>query len=135
MKSGNFCSYVQIVVLPFFCGPGPECRGIDNRAHALAQAKLHISRHYIAVGTTEHMSAFMQTLEVLLPRYFTNITALFHKRDKETRESYRTVKRPTIRDDTRQILRNNMAKEYELYEFVKQRFYNQYQKVIRMLKS
>ena len=130
-------SYGAPEYLIFFCGQSSVCtddaKNKSDRA-ALSLAKKHIEEHFLFVGLLEHIKDSFALLEHLQPSMFTGLLRTYEERKSDTRitstpEQYRH--RPT--NETRKMLRNLLANEYELYEFVKERFMRQYFDVFKRL--
>jgi len=126
-QQGSACRYVQNIVLPFFCGHAPFCR--ERSGETLARAKSVIRSQYMVVGLTEDLPAFMDVLETMMPRIFHNAPVVYNKTREDLLGKFKTTKRYEVSEKTRKILLNNMATEYNLYKFVKQRFYDQLHKM------
>ena len=117
--------------LPFFCGNLVECE--ENKTFALEKAKQNIVDHYTVVGVVEELYNFLFVLENLMPRYFANVR-LQYMVNGRTRVENVGVHRGNhmkLNETTRGILRLALANEYELYEFIKDRFYIQFQQVLK----
>ena len=106
---------------------------IENKTFALERAKQNIADYYTIVGIVEELYNFLFVLENLMPRYFANIR-LQYMANGRTRIENMGLHRGNytkINETTRRILRLALANEYELYEFIKQRFYLQFQQVLK----
>ena len=117
--------------LPFFCGNLVECE--ENKTFALERAKQNIIDYYTVVGIVEELYNFLFVLENLMPRYFANIR-LQYMANGRTRIENVGVHRGNyteLSETSRGILTLALANEYELYEFIKQRFYAQFQQVLK----
>jgi dermatan/chondrotin sulfate uronyl 2-O-sulfotransferase UST len=125
--------------LIYFCGQSPICNdAIPGRISnaALSLAKANIERHYIYVGLLEYIKNSFEILEHLQPSIFSGIVRIYHQvkydsRKTSTPEEYR--RRPN--NKTREILRELLVSEYELYEFVRERFFRQYSRIFHRLPS
>lgn len=116
--------------LIYFCGQSSICSD-TNPGHmgkaALALAKRNIEQHYIHVGLLEYIKNSFEMLEHLQPSIFLGLVQAYQQIKNESRitstpEQYRH--RPS--NKTREILRQLLLPEYELYEFVRERFFRQY---------
>ncbi|CAF1627286.1 unnamed protein product [Adineta ricciae] len=117
-------------ILPFFCGHDPKCESLSN--YSLNEAKKNIINHYTVVGVVEELYNFLFLLERLFPRFFRNISLRYMSDDQIRIESSTrtTGKRPEPSNSTKAALRKALALEYDLYDFVKTRFQNQFQQVL-----
>ena len=119
-------------ILSFFCGQAEVC---DDKLQqpsshaALALAKSNIERFYIYVGILGYMETSLELLEYIHPRLFAGIadiyrTGLTRKRVGVTPKKYRHE----ISNQTRTTLIRLLQPEYELYNFVRQRLFDQYRR-------
>ncbi|CAF1533167.1 unnamed protein product, partial [Didymodactylos carnosus] len=116
-------------VVPFFCGQHPDCQRIDD--WSLKRAKQNINQFYTVIGITEDLYKFFYVLEKLLPLYFKNVCLLYMKEGSERAENQlysKYKKKPS--NDTIAILRRYLTHEYDLYDYVKSRFYTQYRQLV-----
>jgi len=66
-KHGKGCAPEDLwVQIPYFCGHHADCWKPGN-AWALQQARENVVRHYLLVGVTEEMGAFLTVLQQALP--------------------------------------------------------------------
>ncbi|XP_071946134.1 uronyl 2-sulfotransferase-like [Antedon mediterranea] len=122
---GNNLQYI----IPFFCGDSPECLTLNSRV-PLEIAKQNVERDFIMVGLLEDFRSTVAVLEKLLPEvfngaanYLTNPNTNFNCRKGKYVTKYKVP--PT--DEVRAILYQEMALEYEFFEFIKQRLNKQKQ--------
>jgi hypothetical protein len=120
-------------MISFFCGQASLCDDSEHRptsSAALTLAKANIERFYDFVGILEYMKNSLELLEHVHPPLFTGITRIYQHKMKQTRLKVTPYKhRSGISNETRAILLGLLKPEYELYEFVRQRFFNQYMKI------
>ena len=120
-------------MISFFCGQAPLCDDTKQRPNssaALALAKANIERFYAFVGLLEYVESSLELLEHVYPPLFTGITDIYRNRIKGRRMKVTPDKhRAGISNETRAVLLQLLKPEYELYEFVRQRFVNQYRKI------
>ena len=120
-------------MVSFFCGQESMCDDTKRRPNssaALALAKSNIERFYLFVGLLEHMDSSLKLLEHIFPSFFAGIADV-HRRHLKLAPVHVTPRkhRHQISNETRTVLLQLLKPEYELYEFVRQRFINQYRKI------
>lgn len=116
--------------ISFFCGQAAICddaTGQPNTEKALALAKHNIERYYAHINVLEYIENSLELLEYNHPVIFGGITDIYRVTLNRSlvHETPREYRHP-ISERTRAILRNLLKHEYELYDFVKQRFIAQY---------
>ncbi|CAF3209734.1 unnamed protein product [Rotaria sp. Silwood2] len=120
-------------MLPFFCGNEIECE--KNKTFALNKAKENIVNYYTVVGIVEELYNFLFVLEHLMPRYFANIRLTYMSKGMRRTDNIRSnsskTKGPS--EVNKRALRAALVYEYELYDFIKQRFHLQFQQVLKTL--
>lgn len=119
-------------ILSFFCGQAQVCddkfQQPSSRA-ALALAKRNIERFYIYVGILGYMETSLELLEYIHPRLFVGIADIYRTGLKSKRVGSTPKKhRYEITNQTRTILIRLLQPEYELYNFVQQRLFDQYRR-------
>lgn len=120
-------------MISFFCGQESLCDDTKRRPNssaALALAKYNIEHFYLFVGLLEYMDSSLKLLEHVYPSFFAGIADV-HRRQLKLAPVHVTPRkhRHRISNETRAILLQLLKPEYELYEFVRQRFVNQYKKI------
>ncbi|CAF1332592.1 unnamed protein product [Didymodactylos carnosus] len=113
-------------LLGFFCGHQSYC-GEVNSFRAFQQAKWNIEKYYTVVGLTEQFDEFLFVLQRLIPRYFRNVYQLYQTEGKphlnKQPDGYAgRIPVPVTLNKLKFLLKY----DYELYNFVKKRFYEQY---------
>ncbi|CAG9567534.1 unnamed protein product [Danaus chrysippus] len=107
--------------VPFFCGHAAECWR-PGSSWALQQAKHNLVQHYLVVGLTEDMLAFISVLEASLPRMFKGATDHYRSSNRSHLRQTSAKIEPSQRtiDKIQQSLIWKM--ENELYEFASEHF-------------
>lgn len=115
----------------FFCGHDPQCETRSN--FTLKRAKKNVIENYVVIGFVEELYNFFFVLEHILPRYFKNIclTYMSSGHTREEKKTWTRGLRPEPLEKTKQLLREALADEYELYDFVKQRFHMQMRQILK----
>ncbi|XP_066983415.1 heparan sulfate 2-O-sulfotransferase pipe-like isoform X1 [Macrobrachium rosenbergii] len=131
MKDGtdDFLSAV-----PFICGQHSYClkRG---EPYALQKAKFHAEYEYSVIGITEEWNTTLGVLEQYLPAFFSGARQRYFSSEfqNERTVNKNPKKYKEVSAEVRTALKNRMALEYELYEFLKQRLHRQYLAVADIL--
>ena len=113
------------MVLRFFCGHMSLCLDADDMVSIVAQAKQNVEKFYLTVGLTEHQADFMEVLETLMPRFFFNATAIHREKEMESIQKFKTSNKYEVKPKSMEKLKYMLGWEYEFYNFIKQRFFNQ----------
>ena len=107
--------------IPFFCGQSFNC-WIPGSEWALEQAKRNLLNEYLLVGVTEEMRDFVSLLEVVLPRFFSGITAMYDEgRKSHLRKTYNKIE--PLPETVRELRRSKVWRmEQEFYDFALDQF-------------
>ncbi|TRY71697.1 hypothetical protein TCAL_01018 [Tigriopus californicus] len=109
----------------FFCGHEPRCQ-ITNGEEALRIAKANVDSHFAVVGILEEMDKSMTVLEHFLPRFFKGVKTVYNKNKQYWGNVNKNKFRPEVSNHVRNLVRQNMTREVEFYEYCKQRLHKQY---------
>ena len=120
----------MVPLIPFFCGQALECTANgknQNPGVALLLAKQNIERYYSHVGVLEYIESSLELLEFTYSSVFTGLVdtykhSLNEKRIYTTPDRYRQ----SITNETIEILRSALKYDFDLYNFILQRFVNKY---------
>ncbi|CAF4383192.1 unnamed protein product, partial [Adineta steineri] len=123
--------------LVYFCGQSPLCSNINpgqTSQAALTMVKTNIERYYTHIGLVEYLKNSYEILEHLQPSMFEGLVHIYQQM-KNTNRTTSTPKwyRHQPSTETRNILKQLLAPEYELYEFVRERFMRQYFDIFQRL--
>lgn len=126
------CTFLEgqnysVLQLPYFCGQEPQCQHL-NDPWALARAKQNIEQYYAVVGTLEQMNVTLQVLETVLPQFFGGAYKVYHSLGVHRNQN---LHKERVKEEVKALLRANLTAEYELYHFVQQRLYRQYQFLVQ----
>ncbi|XP_043865576.1 heparan sulfate 2-O-sulfotransferase pipe isoform X4 [Drosophila mojavensis] len=105
----------------FFCGNDIDCLPFNTR-YGVQKAKRNVEKEYSVVGTWEQPNITLTVLEKYVPRYFNHALTLFNLH----KQSYSTFRRYAVDADVWAMVRRNFSREYDFYNFCKQRLYKQY---------
>ncbi|XP_024946863.1 heparin sulfate O-sulfotransferase isoform X2 [Cephus cinctus] len=108
--------------IPFLCGHDPQCWIAGNK-WALEEAKRNLEKHYLLVGVTEELAEFVQTLEIVLPRFFKGAYDHFlHSNKSHLRQT--TQKMDPLPETVEKIEKSTVWKmENELYLYALSHFH------------
>nr|XP_027236853.1 heparan sulfate 2-O-sulfotransferase hst-2-like [Penaeus vannamei] len=108
--------------LTYFCGHDIFCSIIGNRK-ALQVAKQVVETAYVAVGLMERYKDTLLVLQHVLPGFFSKATAIKYAKWNVQK------KKPVTSNATLAALEYWMKEELEFYDFVRQRFFVQLERV------
>ncbi|CAH1797059.1 unnamed protein product [Owenia fusiformis] len=108
-------------MIPYFCGNEEFCT--YDKDKSLAKAKENIERHYQFVGISEEFNLTLIALEKIIPRFFAGAYGVYKDMKKDLNVSPSKNMRPSIDKRARIKIIDKLRHEYELYYFIKQRFY------------
>lgn len=114
----------SFVTVPFFCGQEGMCQ--YPTPEALNRAKRNIVKYFAIVGLTEEYSSYLKVLECVFPQYFQGIVNIYGNSSKAYKV---TTHKDKILPHNRQKMARTLQLEYELYNFVKTRFEDLYNKL------
>lgn len=126
------CTFLEghnysVLQLPYFCGQEPACQFL-NDPWAINKAKQNIEQYYAVVGTLEQINVTLQVLETVLPQFFGGAYKIFHSLGVHQNQN---VHKEQVKEEVKALLRANLSAEYELYHFVQQRLFRQYQSLVQ----
>ncbi|XP_047502533.1 heparan sulfate 2-O-sulfotransferase 1-like [Penaeus chinensis] len=128
-------SETYISAIPFLCGQHDYCLKHGN-LWALQKAKFHAEYEYSVIGLVEHWNTTLAVLEHFLPSFFQGVQQRYWEagfQDKRTVNKNPKKYKP-VSETVLKILKDKMALEYELYEFLKQRLHQQFDSIADLLK-
>ncbi|XP_069967761.1 heparan sulfate 2-O-sulfotransferase pipe isoform X5 [Bactrocera oleae] len=111
----------------FFCGHDPSCEPFNSNG-ALQLAMQHVENEYAVVGSWEDLNVTLEVFEHYIPRFFRGATQLYFDVENGMISTPMNVNpwKPTISAHIKELIRKNFTREYEFYNFCKQRLYKQY---------
>ncbi|CAF0763172.1 unnamed protein product [Didymodactylos carnosus] len=115
--------------IPFFCGQNHLCSSNENLSWAVEKAKSNIDKYYTVVGLTENIEQLLFILEKLLPNYFRNISLVYIKKRRPHINFSPRKWRKELKPNTHLILKDLLKFEYDLYNYIKKRFHEQYKQL------
>ncbi|KAK4294416.1 hypothetical protein Pmani_032957 [Petrolisthes manimaculis] len=113
--------------IPFLCGQHPQCLKLGDR-WALQMAKYQAEYEYAVVGLTEEWNTTLAVLEHYLPMFFRGARQRYWSQEFEDNHmvNKNMKKYKEVREEVTKLLKEKLALEYELYEFLRQRLHQQY---------
>lgn len=109
----------------FFCGQEDECTGLNTEV-ALRRAKENVEKHYAVVGVLEELNKTLTVLEHYIPRYFKGAKDVYWNDVNVLSKINRNIYKPSVAEETKNIVRKNFTRESEFFDFCKQRLHKQY---------
>ncbi|CAF1220639.1 unnamed protein product [Adineta steineri] len=117
----------------FFCGLTHSIKCQDDSTFALKQAKQNIDFFYTVIGIAEEFYSFLYVLEKLFPQYFKHARLIYmNTRDSHQLADNRDVNIQLPNKMTIKLLEPYLKDEYELYNYIKRRFLDQYRILTEM---
>lgn len=119
-------------MLSFYCGHHPICddsKTLPTSSTVINMAKENIERYYLSIGLLESLPQSLELFEVLSPDTFRHLKKHYEQFGSSI-GIHRTARkfRRQATSNTSQTLRQLLQHEYELYQFIRQRFVHQYNK-------
>lgn len=115
------CARPYSNLIPFFCGSSKVCQKRGDEA--LEIAKQNVRNKYTIVGIMEDFPNTMKAFQSLIPRFFMGANVLYDRASQALHEHSKTAHRKEPDPDTVEYLRKGLRREYELYDYIKQIFY------------
>lgn len=124
-----------ISAIPFICGQHPYCLK-HGEPYALQKAKFHAEYEYSVIGVLEEWNTTLAVLEHYLPTFFNGATQRYFSTEFEAEKQVNKnpKKYSAVNDKVIRALKDRMALEYELYEFLRQRLHQQYLSIENILR-
>ena len=109
--------------IPYFCGDSLACRTYNN-PQAVEQAKLNIEKYFLMVGTLESLDKSHAVMECLMPGQMQGLAEMHKKGDLHAHSEHK--KTVALNGEAREVIKERMKPEYELYKYVQERLDTQY---------
>ncbi|KAJ8024759.1 Heparan sulfate 2-O-sulfotransferase hst-2 [Holothuria leucospilota] len=101
------------------CGTAPLCRELSREAMLRAKSNL---KYYVVIGLKEELNTTVLILETMFPNMLAGLHAHYKKSEVDSIEKFKTISKTAPSPETSEIIRRDLALEYELYEEAKRRF-------------
>ena len=99
----------------------------EGNFDVIQRAKYNVEAYFSLVGMSYDLKRSFELLEVLLPAYFSNAKSIFCEDLKFNKNNYKLVKNTTL-EAMKKI--PAIQGELEFYDFLQQRFEQQYEEFI-----
>ena len=96
---------------------------------AVEKAKENIEKSFLVVGTLEQMDKTVQVMECIMPEYMQGLVEMKQQTDIHKHSKHGKV--IPMSSKAREVMMARLGKEYELYEFVKERLERQFRECQR----
>lgn len=116
--------------IPYFCGDSLECRTLGSPV-ALEQAKRNIENSFIMVGTLDSLEKSHTVMECLMPDQTEGLSEMHKKGDLHVHSEHKKV--IPLSDAAKEVMKERLKPEYELYLFVQDRLEGQYNQCLAKL--
>ena len=111
----------------------------------MRKAMENVEKHYAVVGVLEDLNKTLTVLEHYIPRFFKGAKDVYYSKCVTLAENIsntfsvfssdqiqkfskinRNIYKPPVREDVKEIVRQNFTRELEFFDFCKQRLHKQY---------
>jgi dermatan/chondrotin sulfate uronyl 2-O-sulfotransferase UST len=96
-----------------------------NSQSVLDQAKRNVESEFAVVGVLEDLNTTLAVLEKYIPRFFKGATQIYFDEIKKFLNINRNENKPKVSEEVKNIVRKNISREIEFYEFCKERLQKQ----------
>ena len=97
----------------------------------MEKAKENIEKSFLVVGTLEEMDKTMTVMECIMPEYMKGLDGMNQQTDIHKHSKHDKVIRTPLSMQAREVMKARLSKEYELYEFVKNKLEEQFKECAR----
>ncbi|CAH1786349.1 unnamed protein product, partial [Owenia fusiformis] len=97
-------------------------RYTNSTTWSIARAKHNIERYYKFIGLTEHFNDTLKGLEIIIPRFKQGILTDVYRNTTNKNVGHHN---PNPRNSTLVLMKKLLVDDYDIYEFIRQRFYIQ----------
>eukprot|EP00092_Neocalanus_flemingeri_P061716 GFUD01074283.1.p1 GENE.GFUD01074283.1~~GFUD01074283.1.p1 ORF type:complete len:192 (+),score=62.62 GFUD01074283.1:1-576(+) len=109
--------------IPFFCGDSDLCLSLGHE-NAVEKAKENIEKSFLVVGTLEEIDKSIMVMQSIMPEYMTGLVTLNQQPHPHKHSMHGKV--IPISSKAREVMKARLSREYELYEFVRNRLERQF---------
>jgi len=109
----------------FFCGHDKECTPF-NSVGAMERAKHAVESQYAVVGVLEDFNTTLSVFEKYIPRFFSGAADIYYDNEDKFHKINSNSFKPPVSEHVKDIVRKNLTREIEFYQFCRQRLYKQY---------
>ncbi len=86
----------------------------------------NVESSFAVVGVLEEMEKSLAVLEHYLPRFFNGVTEVYANRDEWGQNVNKNIYQPKVQEYVKQLVRTNITREVEFYQYCKQRLHRQW---------
>ena len=97
----------------------------------MEKAKENIEKSFLVVGTLEEMDKTIMVMECIMPEYMKGLVEMNQQTDIHKHSKHDKVIRIPLSMQARKVMKARLSKEYELYEFVKNKLEEQFRECKR----
>jgi len=112
--------------IPFLCGDSEVCRTMGH-SEAVNTTIRNIEANYLMVGVLEMLEETVVVMECLMPDMMNGLVETFHHTNVHKKSSHAAMPAAVMTSSTRQLMRNRLEPEYQVYNYVKERLLRQYE--------
>ncbi|XP_078602244.1 uronyl 2-sulfotransferase-like [Branchiostoma floridae x Branchiostoma japonicum] len=113
----------SFMLTQYFCGQSTICTKPSQVA--VEVAKENIRRHYAVVGVLEEFRSFLKVLEVVMPQFFRGAVSEWEHIESSQVPYQKTRNKIPPSKKTIQILKQRLSLDYQVYDFIRERFHFQ----------
>ena len=126
----NECAKPWSNLIPFLCGSSKDCR--KRNEDALQGAKKNVRDKYLVVGLAEDLPNTVKAFEMLIPSVFNGARKIYQNQSTPVQLQVGKgifynclINNAFIEPNEIEVhyLKRRLVREYELYNYVKQQFY------------
>ena len=85
-----------------------------------------MEKHYAVVGVMEEFYLSMQVMEKFVPKFFQGAPEVYTNMKRRLGAVNRNIYQPKVDEKIKELVRKNMTREVDFYNFCRQRLYIQY---------
>jgi dermatan/chondrotin sulfate uronyl 2-O-sulfotransferase UST len=93
----------------------------------LDQAKRNVESEFAVVGVLEDLNTTLAVLEKYIPRFFKGVTKIYFDKMEKFSKINKNENKPKVSEEIKNIVRKNLSREIEFYEFCKERLQRQFE--------
>ena len=109
-----------------FCGHDEFCKSFNSQ-RVLERAKANVEKYYDVVGVLEEFNKTLSVMENFMPQYFRGASEAYKHHGTSGRAENKF--KPSVSEEIKAMVRANFSREFEFYDFCKQRLFKQYDSI------
>ena len=115
--------------IPFLCGDSPVCRTMGH-PEAVQATINNIETNYLVVGVLEMLEETVTVLECLMPDVMAGLVEAYRTSSVHKKSQHAVMAAAVMREEVKEVMRERLDPEYEVYNHVKERLTRQYKQCI-----